>query len=111
MSENSQSHEHELSANCIRKCTNWQLQIHIPKVRDGSQHVAYVDGSGIALTQMNYKFEPGLPKEELNMKKAASELPTGPIPFTHDLIDKMLEHEDSLIFDGRNENKHDRGCK
>lgn len=32
----SMSQSHELSANCIRKCTNWQLQIHIPKMRDGN---------------------------------------------------------------------------
>ena len=64
----SQSVNHPLSANCIRKCTQWQLTLcdqnkissmSKPKIRP----LVVSQNSGVSLRQMNYIFEEGLTKE------------------------------------------------
>ena len=46
----SMSASHEISANCLRKCTSWQLQLNMPKEKFiKHQYLTIEPNSGIAL--------------------------------------------------------------
>ena len=106
------SASHEISANCLRKCTAWQLQLNMPKEKFiKHQYLTIEPNNGIALKQMNYHYEKGCSKAELNKKKANSKLPSGPQPFNQDLLDDMIAHEDTLIFSKDSSDFHDKNCR
>jgi hypothetical protein len=59
---------------------------------------------------MNYNYEEGLTKEQLNAKKQRIQIPSGPSSFDYDIIDQMMMSEDLYIFDPFNKDFHAKHC-
>ena len=59
---------------------------------------------------MNYNFEKGLSKDQLNEKKRNLMMPKSSQYFENDIIDDMLIFENSLIFNADKKDFHDTIC-
>ena len=65
--------EHNLNANCLRKCAYWNLNIKTTSNRNNQLTIA--QNSGIALKQMNYQIESNLTPEQIKVKKESLKIP------------------------------------
>ena len=67
--------EHPLSANCLRKCGFWKVQIFDIKNKNAYSEIS---NSGVALRQMNYEIKDEhrqLTKEEIRERKLKIPIP------------------------------------
>jgi hypothetical protein len=102
------SNNHQITANCLRKCSKWTLKIS--EFNQKGNGLIIKENSGIALRQMNYNFEKGLSKDQLNEKKRNLMIPKSSQYFENDIIDDMLIFENSLIFNSEKKDFHDTNC-
>lgn len=87
--------EHQLNANCLRKCAYWNLNIKTNSNRVHQMHIS--KNSGIALKQMNYQIDPNLTPEQIKQKKESLKMPESLFSFKEDTIDEMMEKENRMI--------------
>ena len=63
LSRSNATQNHQISANCLRKCTDWNLSIH--DSREKNVFIKITKNSGVALKQMNYEICRNLSKEQV----------------------------------------------